>query len=232
VELAGYLSTAKTPAGDATLVNRDTVAKAAGSGISVWDLFVDNGGYYFAKTRDAVPAQVRGKKLQADESGRQKAVAAAKLAAKGDLNDARKQMALAYEPANPKVAPTLLAPGVKPSIPAKELKLKHTSAFEVGNITDNRSHDRPLLACAHDGECGRQAHRWARVRRGRGGFGRCRDRRSTGHQRGGGRRAGRRGRAGRDRSRGASPAAARRNPGLVVAGGDERRARGAGGLAR
>ncbi|MET0418234.1 MAG: SigE family RNA polymerase sigma factor [Actinoplanes sp.] len=121
------------PQGDATLLLRNQV-QADGSAIDVWDLHADNGDSYFAKTRGALPAQVRDGRKQADADGRRKVVAAAKDAAKGDLNTARKAMALAYVPANPKVQPTLLAPGEVPSIPAEVAKAKGGSA---GNITDN-----------------------------------------------------------------------------------------------
>jgi hypothetical protein len=46
VQLVGYLTTAKAPAGDATLVLRDQVDKKAGTKIDDWNLFADNGGYY------------------------------------------------------------------------------------------------------------------------------------------------------------------------------------------
>jgi hypothetical protein len=113
VRLVGYLTTAEAPEGDATLLLRDQVF-ADGSKIDVWDLHADNGDYYFAKTRDAIPAQVRGKRLQEGGSERKKVVAAATYAAKGDLNKARKQMAVADLPADPEVKPTFEAPGATP----------------------------------------------------------------------------------------------------------------------
>jgi hypothetical protein len=149
VRLVAYLTTTKAPAGDATLLLRDQVF-TKGSKIDVWDLHADNGDYYFAKTRAAIPAQVRGKHLQQDEAGRKKAVAAAKYAAKGDLNEARKQMALAYVPANPKVKPTLEAPGVTPPPSAATLqKLKMLKAsYHPLNTTDNWVWDNSLDALA------------------------------------------------------------------------------------
>jgi len=131
VQLVAYLSTATAPAGDATLLLRDQVG-TNGSRVDVWDLHADNGDYYFAKTRAALPAQVRGKHLQEGEDGRKNAVAAAKSAARGDLNEARQQMALAYLPAGSTEKPTLLAPGAKPSNPAGV----RTDKDNV-NLTDN-----------------------------------------------------------------------------------------------
>ena len=147
VQLVGYLSTAKAPVGDATLLLRSQVF-TKGPKIDVWDLHADNGDYYFAKTRDAIPEQVKGKHLQQDAAGRKKAVAAANYAAKGDLNEARKQMALADVPANPKVKPTLEAPGVTPPPSAATLqKLKKLKAtYHPFNKTDNRVWNNSLVA--------------------------------------------------------------------------------------
>ena len=136
VQLVGYLSTAKQPAGDATLLLRDQVYPN-GLKVDVWDLHADNGDYYFAKTRGALPAQVTGHHKQSDGFGRKASVAAAKYAAKGDLNEARKRMAFAYLPKNPKVKPTLEAPGVTPSAPdSKKLPPEVRDLFRI-NKTDN-----------------------------------------------------------------------------------------------
>jgi hypothetical protein len=137
VQLVGYLTTAPHPTGDATLLLRDQVYD--GHKVDVWDLHADNGDYYFAKTRAALPAQVKGNKKQADEEGRRKAVAAAKLAAQGDLNVARERMANAYLPKNPKVQPTIEAPGVTPSLSESDkvkMKLLPHGGSPV-NGTDN-----------------------------------------------------------------------------------------------
>jgi hypothetical protein len=140
VQLVGYLSTADAPAGDATLVLRDQVFKdgAKTQKVDVWDLFADNGDCYFAKTRGALPAQVRRNHLEPDSAARKKIVAAAQYAAKGDLNEARKRMALAYSTADPIVKPTLEAPGVTPPLSAEaKKKLSYTGQKTGGNFTDN-----------------------------------------------------------------------------------------------
>lgn len=143
VQLVGYLTAAKQPEGDATLVLRDQVG-TDGSKVDVWDLHADNGDLYFARTRDALPAQVKGKHKQGsqdDENGRKRVVAAAQYAAKGDLTEARKKMALAYEPANPVVKPSGLdAPGATPSLSAndmKKLNILKEDPSQLSNGTDN-----------------------------------------------------------------------------------------------
>lgn len=140
VRLVGYLSTAVQPGGNATLVLRDQVY-TDGLKVDVWDLFADNGDDYFARTRDALPAQVKGKHTagDVDKAGRQQVVAVALYAAKGDLNEARTRMAYAYEPKNPKAAPfPIESPGATPSLSAaaKE-KLKLSPNQQIGNLTDS-----------------------------------------------------------------------------------------------
>jgi hypothetical protein len=96
VNLAADLQAAPMPPGDATLVERDQYY-STGERVIVWDLYGDNGTYYFAKTRDGMPAQVAGHHDQGDGVfGRE--VAAATYAATGDLTKARQQMADAPDP--------------------------------------------------------------------------------------------------------------------------------------
>ncbi|WP_433371414.1 hypothetical protein ACQPZX_47440 [Actinoplanes sp. CA-142083] len=136
VQLVGYLSKAEAPKGDATLLLRDQVY-SSGLKVDVWDLHADNGTYFFSKTKGGLPAQVKGNHKQADEAGRIKAVAAAKKAATGDLNAARKDMAWAYVPKNPKVKPTLDAPGWVPPAPASAKLPKGLKDIAQINTTDN-----------------------------------------------------------------------------------------------
>ncbi|MEU4239180.1 hypothetical protein [Actinoplanes sp. NPDC026619] len=137
VKLVGNLTTAPQPAGDATLLLRDQ-RYDDGLKVDVWDLHADNGDYYFAKTKGALPAQVKGgHKRNEDAFGRKNAVAAAKLAAKGDLNEARKKMALAYLPKNPEVKPTIEAPGVAaPEVTNTKVPKEIREASRI-NKTDN-----------------------------------------------------------------------------------------------
>jgi len=135
VRLVGYLTTAEQPPGDATLVLRDQ-RYTNGLKADIWDLYTDNGDYYFAKTRGGIPAQVKGHHTQKIDGGYEKAVAAAKQAATGDLNEARKEMAFSWLPKNPKVKPIIEAPGVTPPLPAGKLPEQLKATLEI-NKTDN-----------------------------------------------------------------------------------------------
>jgi hypothetical protein len=136
VQLVGYLTTAEQPTGDATLMLRDR-RYTTGLKVDVWDLYADNGDYYFAKTRAGISAQVKGHHTRKTEDGYKNEVAAAKQAATGDLNEARKKMARAWVPKNLKVKPTLEAPGVTPTLPAGKVPERLKAMFEI-NKTDNR----------------------------------------------------------------------------------------------
>ena len=46
------------PTGDATLFERETAYPGKAS-INVWDLYADNGKYYFSRTKSGLPAQVK-----------------------------------------------------------------------------------------------------------------------------------------------------------------------------
>ena len=93
VTLATYLAAEPKPAGDATLVERETGAPGR-AGINVWDLYTDDGRYFFSQTRAGLPAQVKKNNNQgAGQFGRE--VAAATYAATGDLDTAALKMAWA-----------------------------------------------------------------------------------------------------------------------------------------
>jgi hypothetical protein len=94
VKLAAYLAAAPRPAGDATLVERETAASGKAS-INVWDLYTDDGRYFFSQTEAGLPAQVKEDNNQGDgQFGRE--VAAATYAARGDLDTAALKMAWPY----------------------------------------------------------------------------------------------------------------------------------------
>jgi hypothetical protein len=94
VKLAADLAAAPSPAGDATLVERQTGAPGRAS-IDVWDLYTDGGRYFFAQTEAGLPAQVKENNNQGDgQFGRE--VAAATYAATGDLDTAALRMAWPY----------------------------------------------------------------------------------------------------------------------------------------
>ena len=91
--LAADLAAAPRPTGDATLVERETAAPGHAS-INVWDLYADDGRYFFSQTEAGLPAQVRENNNQGDgQFGRE--VAAAIHAVTGDLDTAALKMAWA-----------------------------------------------------------------------------------------------------------------------------------------
>ena len=93
VELAAVLVADPRPTGDATLVERETGAPGQAS-IKVWDLYADDGRYFFSPTKAGLPAQVKENNNQGDGMfGRE--VAAAAYAATGNLDSAALKMAWA-----------------------------------------------------------------------------------------------------------------------------------------
>jgi hypothetical protein len=95
VRLADYVKHSATPVGDATLVRR-----ATGRGshqVVVYDLYADNGQYFFSRTRGGMHAQVAAHhNLAGGLFARE--VAAAKLAATGKVRRAAQEMADAPDP--------------------------------------------------------------------------------------------------------------------------------------
>jgi hypothetical protein len=94
VTLAADVAAEPQPAGDATLVERETGAPGHAT-INVWDLYTDDGRYFFSRTEAGLPAQVKENNNQGDgQFGRE--VAAATYAATGDLDTAALKMAWPY----------------------------------------------------------------------------------------------------------------------------------------
>ncbi|NMO52109.1 hypothetical protein HH310_12990 [Actinoplanes sp. TBRC 11911] len=148
VKLVGYLSTAPQPTGDATFILRDQVFP--GQKIDVYDLIGDDGKLYFGTTRDALVKAVAGGHQAPGSSKEQtafdkKGVDAAKLAATGDLNEARKLMG--GDPTDGKLPPRpLLSPGAKESFSPEDLAKiakkdkatgQKTDVDNIPNYTDN-----------------------------------------------------------------------------------------------
>jgi hypothetical protein len=107
VKLVADLSTAPQPTGDATLVERET-AQPGHASINVWDLYTDDGRYFFSQTQAGLPAQVSEDNNQADgQFGRE--VAAATYAVTGDPDTAVLKMAWPY----PTQVPAWLSAQVK-----------------------------------------------------------------------------------------------------------------------
>jgi hypothetical protein len=92
--LAADVAAEPRPTGDATLVERETGTPGQKT-IKVWDLYADNGTYFFSRTEAGLPAQVKENNNQGDGVfGRE--VAAATYAATGDLDTAALKMAWPY----------------------------------------------------------------------------------------------------------------------------------------
>jgi hypothetical protein len=94
VKLTADLAAESRPAGDATLVERETGAPGHAS-INVWDLYTDDGRYFFSQAEAGLPAQVTKNNNQGDgQFGRE--VAAAAYAVTGDPDTAALKMAWPY----------------------------------------------------------------------------------------------------------------------------------------
>ncbi len=109
MKLAAYLAAEPAPKGDATLVERETGTPTQ-AGVSVWDLYTDDGRYFFSRTEAGLPAQVRENDTQGDGwAGRE--VAAAIYAVKGNLDTAKLKMAWPYATAAPTFSSALIEDG-------------------------------------------------------------------------------------------------------------------------
>jgi hypothetical protein len=128
VRLADYVSDSGTPAGDATLVARTT---GTGSGsVTVYDLYADNGQYFFSPTEAGLSAEVSAHhNLAGGLFARE--VAAAKLAATGNVQTAAQDMADAPDPSKV-VSPTQTTDAA--DLAAKQAA---TGQPQVGNLFDN-----------------------------------------------------------------------------------------------
>ena len=93
VRLAAYVVASPTPAGDATLVARTT------NGATVYDLYGDNGQYFFSRAKRGLAGQVSANHDLADGLFARE-IAAAKLAATGDVQKAAQDLANAPNPSH------------------------------------------------------------------------------------------------------------------------------------
>ena len=110
VTLAAVLAAESAPTGNATLVERETAYPGKAS-INVWDLYADNGEYFFSQTKAGLPAQVKENDIQEGDKGMfAREVAAAKYAVTGDLDAAALKLAWA---ANTTPVPAWLSAQVK-----------------------------------------------------------------------------------------------------------------------
>jgi hypothetical protein len=128
VRLADYIGKSAHPVGNATLVARTT---GTGTGaITVYDLYADNGEYFFSRTESGLAGQVKGNDNQANGLFARE-IKAAKLAARGDVKTAGQDMADAPDPGH-------VASTVVPKMSAAAMKAKHVAPGTVlGSLYDN-----------------------------------------------------------------------------------------------
>ena len=93
MQLAAHLAAEPRPKGNATLVERETTL-AGQATVNVWDLYTDDGRYFFSQTKSGLPAQVQENNNQGDGLF-EREVAAATYAATGNLDTAALKMAWA-----------------------------------------------------------------------------------------------------------------------------------------
>jgi len=114
VRLADYVSASPAPTGDAALIARTTTG--GGTSVTVYDLYTDSGQYFFSQTESGLAGQVSAQNNLGDGVFARE-IAAAKLAATGDVQTAAQDMADAPDPSN-RISPT--QPADPAAIAAKE----------------------------------------------------------------------------------------------------------------
>jgi hypothetical protein len=128
LRLAAYVSRSATPAGNASLIARTT--SGGGQSVTVYDLYADNGQYFFSRTESGLAGQVSaGHDLGGGLFARE--IAAAKLAATGNVQAAAQDLADAPDPSHV-ISPTQTAN--KAAIAAKQ---GATGQKQPGNLFDN-----------------------------------------------------------------------------------------------
>jgi hypothetical protein len=135
IRLADNVGASAQPSGDATLIQRTTIT--GGQNITVYDLYGDNGTYYFSRDESGMPAQVSGGDNQGGGIfGRE--VAAAKEGASGNVQQAAIDMANAPDPnRRPLITPSnsVLTPAEQ-AVATIKAKLTGT-AVSPGTLFDN-----------------------------------------------------------------------------------------------
>jgi hypothetical protein len=92
-QLAAVIAAEPQPKGNATLVERETTL-AGQATVKVWDLYTDDGRYFFSRTESGLPTQVSEDNNQGDGLFARE-IAAAKYAVNGNLDAAALKMAWA-----------------------------------------------------------------------------------------------------------------------------------------
>lgn len=91
MKLAADVAAEPRPDGDATLVERDTTLHGQ-AGVTVWDLYADDGRYFFSRAQDGLPTQVKENDTQGGGMFKREVEAAA-YALTGNLKTAALKMA-------------------------------------------------------------------------------------------------------------------------------------------
>ena len=91
MRLAADVAAEPKPVGDATLMERETTLTGQPT-VKVWDLYADNGRYFFSQTKSGLPAQVKEDNTQGG-GWNTREIAAAIFAVHGNLQDAALKMA-------------------------------------------------------------------------------------------------------------------------------------------
>jgi hypothetical protein len=91
VKLAADVAADPKPVGDATLMERETTLTGQPT-VKVWDLYADDGRYFFSQTKSGLPAQVKEDNTQGG-GWNTREIAAAIFAVHGNLQDAALKMA-------------------------------------------------------------------------------------------------------------------------------------------
>jgi hypothetical protein len=128
IRLAADVSTSPTPVGNAELIARTTTG--GGQSVTVYDLYADNGEYFFSQTASGLAGQVSSDNNQAGGLFSRE-IAAAELATTGNVQAAAQAMADAPDP-NHVISPTQ-------SVNEATLKAKEeaTGQPQGGNLFDN-----------------------------------------------------------------------------------------------
>jgi hypothetical protein len=99
VQLAALIAAEPQPKGNATLVERETTL-AGQATVKVWDLYTDDGRYFFSQTKSGLPAQVQADNNQGNGLFARE-VAAATYSVTGNLDTAALKMAWAADTTPP-----------------------------------------------------------------------------------------------------------------------------------
>jgi hypothetical protein len=99
VQLAALIAAEPRPKGNATLVERETTLTGQAT-VKVWDLYTDDGRYFFSQTKSGLPAQVQEDNNQGDGLFARE-VAAATYSVTGNLDTAALKMAWAADTTPP-----------------------------------------------------------------------------------------------------------------------------------